>query len=180
MPPVKDGSFVFCTPSLAGQTSRFNRWHQQLWFLQGIYFSVAKNHTLRLQMVPTTLWYCGYNKTGDTDTSLAGTGMSPLLSPPKLHLPQIIPCWKVCSQLASSHDLHYTSDSKTGKANGQRWVCRQTQAWKKNHILAFYKEIHMAPRISPQSPNYTDFFKADFFSQKNNSKPTFMPKFPFS
>lgn len=82
-------------------------------------------------MVPTTLWYCGYNKTGDTDTSLAGTGMSPLLSPPKLHLPQIIPCWKVCSQLASSHDLHYTSDSKTGKANGQQWVCRQTQAWKK-------------------------------------------------
>lgn len=45
MLPVKDGSFVFCTPSLAGQTSRFNRWHQQLWFLQGIYFSAAKNHT---------------------------------------------------------------------------------------------------------------------------------------
>lgn len=41
---VEDGSFGFYTPSLAGQTSRFNRWHQQLWFLQGIYFSAAKNH----------------------------------------------------------------------------------------------------------------------------------------
>lgn len=28
---------------------------------------------------------------------------------------------------------------------------------KKNHILAVYNEIHMAHRISPYSPNYTDF-----------------------
>lgn len=55
----------------------------------------------------------------DTDPSLVGTGMSPLLSPSKLHLPQVTPCQKVCSQLASSHDLYYISDYKTGKANGQ-------------------------------------------------------------
>lgn len=70
-------------------------------------------------MVLMTLSYRGYNKNGDTDTSLVGIGMSPLLSPPKLHLPQVIPRSKVCSQLGSSHDLYYISDYKTGKANGQ-------------------------------------------------------------
>lgn len=67
-----------------------------------------------------TLWNRGYNKTGDTGISLVGIGMSPLPSPPKLHLPtQVTPCPKVCSQLASSQDLYYISDYKTGKANGQ-------------------------------------------------------------
>lgn len=94
----KDGSLGFYSPSLVGQTSRFNRWHRQLWFLQGIYFSAVKNHTTEAidgtddsgTVVTITL---------ETDTSLVGIRMSPLLSPPKLHLP---PHRKVCSLLASS------------------------------------------------------------------------------
>lgn len=27
----------------------------------------------------------------------------------------------------------------------------------KNHILAVYKEMHLAPRTSPQPPSYIDF-----------------------
>lgn len=41
----RDGSLGFLHQALAGQTSRFNRGHRQLWFLQGIYFSAVKNHT---------------------------------------------------------------------------------------------------------------------------------------
>lgn len=121
---LKDNSFAFCTLSLAGQISRFNRWHEQLLFLQSIYFSAAKYHTTETIDGTHGSVDHGYNKTGDMDTTLVGVGMSFLLSPPKPHLSPGYSVLKVCSQLVSSHDLYYTSDHKTGKTNGQRWVWR--------------------------------------------------------
>lgn len=143
--PMKDTSSWFYRPNTLGQLREYMQ--VQLVVLTALpsprYSRCQESHN-SVASAEAATGTNDYNKVWDTDTWIVGIGVNPLLSPPKPsqqlqgershHLPpQSLQVERLCTsgQLASSHNLSYISDYKTGKANGQWWVWRYNWVWKK-------------------------------------------------